>query len=84
MTAKFIAITTKGCEYIFSKTIMLAVPTNSAQAIADALNKANYKLKDGQTWWVYDNDYYYNQCITGEIKSFSKKRQSIRVYTYNR
>lgn len=82
MKAKFIAIAAKGHEFLFSKRNMIAVPTRSAQQIADALNRVNYKLKEGQIWWVFDNDSYYNDYITEEIKCFSPKAK-IKVYRYN-
>lgn len=82
MTQKFIAIAAEGQEYIFSKANMIAVPTSTAQKIADALNEVRYKLKQGQIWWVFDNDWYYNDYITAEIKSYSPKR-NLKVYKYN-
>lgn len=79
MTQKFIAIAAKGQEFLYSKRSMIAVPESSAQKIADALNKVGYNLKQGETWWVYDNDWYYNDYINYEIRSYSPKR-NIKVY----
>lgn len=79
MCRKFIARAVKGKEFLFSKATMIAVPESSAQKIADALNKVGYNLKQGEIWWVYDNDWYYNDYINYEIKSYSPKR-NIRVY----
>ena len=61
MTEKFIAASVKGKEFLFDKSRMIAVPKTSAQKIADALNKLNYKLKVGETWFVHNNDSYF-QC----------------------
>lgn len=80
MTQKFIAIAVKGKEFLYSKRNMIAVPTKSAQRIADMLNAVNYKLKDGQIWWVYDNDWYTNDYIESEIKRCSKG--NLKVYRY--
>ena len=73
MTEKFIAIAPKGQEYIFNKASMIAVPTPTAQKIADALTEMKYKLKEGQVWHVYDNDWYYNDYIGSEIKKYGKR-----------
>ena len=80
MTEKFIAITTPGKEFCFRKSSMIAVPTSSAQSIAKTLTEQGYKIKTGETWFVYDNDWYYNDMITCEIKRNSRK--SIKVYSY--
>lgn len=81
MTRKFIAIAAKGAEYVYSKKYMIAVPTKSAQRIADMLNAAKYKITDGQIWWVYDNDWYTNDYITAEIKKCGKG--NLKMYRYN-
>lgn len=81
MTQKFIAIAVKGHEFLFSKASMIAVPTRTAQKIADALNRVRYKLKEGHIWWVFDNDSYYNDYITEQIKCYSSKR-NLKVYKY--
>ena len=80
MTEMFIAITTPGKEFCFRKSSMIAVPTSSAQSIAKALTEQGYRIKTGERWFVYDNDWYYNNMITGEIKRNSKDR--IKVYSY--
>ena len=58
MTQKFVAITCIGSEYLYSRSTMIAVPTKSAQLIANALNEISYQLKAGEgnqtiskTWW---------------------------------
>ena len=56
MTRKVIAKACKGAEYLFSKHSVHAVPASSAQRIADALNGAKFRLKDGEVWHVYDYD----------------------------
>ena len=81
MIKKFIAISNKGSEYMFKKSIIIAVPTKSAQIIADALNKVNYQLKPGELWHVHDNDFYFDTLITHEIKSYRKNR-NIKLYSY--
>ena len=80
MTEKFIAIAPKGQEFVFNRATMIAVPTSSAQKIADTLTRIKYKLKEGQVWHVYDNDWYYNDYISSEIKRYSSKHMP--VYSY--
>ena len=53
---KLIAKTQEGKEFLHSKTNAFFANTN-AQKIADALNKHNYELQDGEKWYVYDYDY---------------------------
>ena len=80
MTEKFIAIAPKGKEFVFKTSTMIAVPTSSAHKIAKTLNNLGYKLKDGETWHVYDNDSYYNDMIARQIKRYSNR--NMPVYTY--
>ena len=53
---KLIAKTLKGKEFIHSRNDAYFADKN-ADKICDALNKANYKLKEGECWHVYDFDY---------------------------
>lgn len=81
MTEKFIAIAVKGQEFVFKKSSMIAVPTQSAKKIADTLNELKYQLKsDNETWFVYDNDWYYDSCIAAEIKRYSARRMPVYAY----
>ena len=79
MTEKFIAVSPKGQEFMFDKRRMIAVPKTSAKKIADALTKAKYKLKDGEVWFVHDNDFYYNDYISSEIKRYGRR---MPIYAY--
>ena len=79
MTEKFIAASVKGKEFLFDKSRMIAVPKTSAQKIADALNKLNYKLKDSETWFVHNNDSYFNDFIDYEIKRYGN-RMPVHMY----
>jgi hypothetical protein len=80
MTEKFIAIAPKGAEYLYRRSSMIAVPKSSAIKIMTTLNNLRYKLKDGEVWHVYDNDWYSNDYIDGEIKRYNPNH--IKVYKY--
>lgn len=72
---KLIAKTLIGEEFMHSRSDAYFVDKN-ADKICDALNKAKYKLKEGECWHVYDYDFtqewYVEQIIsltrTGKIK----------------
>jgi hypothetical protein len=83
MTTMFIAKTIEGKEFVFSRKRMIAVPTSSAWDIAFALNKIRYDLKPNQIWYVYQNDWYYDDMIREQIRSYSPKR-NIKVVAYCR
>lgn len=79
MVTKFIAKAVKGQEFLFSRSSMIGVPASSALKIATALNNSKYELKEGQIWHVYDNDFYYNDFISREIKRYGKR---MPIYSY--
>ena len=72
---KLIAKTRIGKEFMHSRSDAYFVDKN-ADRICEALNKAKYKLKEGECWYVYDYDFtqewYVQQVIsltrTGKIK----------------
>jgi hypothetical protein len=79
MTEKFLAIAPIGKEFLHKKTDMIAVPTASAEKIKNVLNQQKYKIKDGETWHTYDNDYMSNMMIDYEIKRYGNR---MKVYRY--
>ena len=80
MTEKFIAIAPKGKEFMFDATRSIAVPKSSASKIVDVLNELKYMIKnDNETWWIYDNDWYYNSLIMYQIKRYGNR---MPVYNY--
>ena len=82
MTQKFLAIASKGQEFLFKTHGMIAVPTKSATKIRDALNENKYRLKDGEIWHIYDNDYHYNMMIDYEIKRYGNRMKVYRYRSY--
>ncbi len=79
MTEKFIAIAPKGQEFFYKRSSMIAVPKTSANKIAKALTDLQYKIKDGEVWHVYDNNWAANYSIEKEIKRYGKR---MPVYRY--
>ena len=53
---KLIAKTRIGKEFMHSRSDAYFADKN-ADRICDALNKAEYKLKEGECWYVYDYDF---------------------------
>lgn len=49
-----IAKTTTGKEYFYSTIDCYAISKAKKDIICNALNKAKYKLKNGEAWKVYD------------------------------
>jgi len=72
---KLIAKTRISKEFMHSRSDAYFADKN-ADRICEALNKAKYKLKEGECWYVYDYDFtqewYVQQVIsltrTGKIK----------------
>ena len=77
MSKKFVAISPAGQPFIYRMSSAILVPTKSAEKIADFLNNINYWTKDGEAWTIHDNDFYTNERIDKQIKTFSK---SLRIY----
>jgi len=53
---KLIAKTLVGKEFMHSRSHAYFADKD-ADKICEALNKARYKLKDGECWYVYDYDF---------------------------
>lgn len=79
MNKKFIAISPAGAPYLFRMSSAIVTPETSTEKIAEYLNRIKYQIKDGEQWTIHENDFYYNERITRQIKSFSK---SIKIYRY--
>ena len=82
MTKHFIAITEPGKEFLFNRSSMIAVPTATAEKIAAALTDASYKIKPGQKWHVYENDFYYNDYISDKISGIRNGKITITHNCY--
>ena len=78
MVKHFVAITDKGREFLYRKSSMIAVPTKSAMKIVELLNKANFELREGEVWHLYENDWVSNDYISREIKALRKGRVKIK------
>ena len=73
---KLIAKTKIGTEFFHSTKDCFFASAN-AQKICDALNADKYKLKEGETWHVYDLDF--SQTFYVDKRIFKSKNGSIKV-----
>lgn len=53
---KIIAIAPTGAEYVYKRDSAHVVPASSAEKIRSAPNKAEFRLRSGETWHLYDAD----------------------------
>lgn len=65
-----LAIAPKGKEFLYRLSSAHSVPKASADRIRDVLNKAGHKLKDGETWHMYDVGPYDNAYEIAHYQSF--------------
>lgn len=72
--AKMIAKTMIGQEYIYSRKSAHSVPKSSAKMICEALNRARYQLKDGETWWIYDCEGYEMEFTSAGFQRFARRK----------
>lgn len=82
MRRYFIAKAPLGKEYIYSRDTAMFVSKKNKNIILQFLNKERYNLKDGETWHVYENDYYTNSFIYKEIKIRKNGQVYIRYNIY--
>lgn len=54
---KIVARSVIGKEFLFTYVGAFFAPDKSAQKMADLMNKNNYRLKPGETWYVHDRQY---------------------------
>lgn len=66
---KFIAKAVTGREYLYDRYSAHMVPAASANRICSALNAARYRLKDHETWHVYE---YEDGGYDGEYAAFQR------------
>lgn len=69
----------KGKEFLYTASSCHEVSKASADMICDALNKANYNLKEGEVWYKYTNFCRYSsgwEYATGQ--KFTKYKGKIR------
>lgn len=66
MQKRLIAKTMTGAEYLHSKSDSYFV-TRSAERILEILNDAGYHLKPGETWHLYDYDFYQDTYCTKRL-----------------
>lgn len=79
---KVLAISKKDHEYLYNAASAHKVAARSAERIATALNKINYKLKPGQIWFIHDVDSYDNASIYAEDQKFYIYKGTIKEQIY--
>jgi len=73
----------KGHEWMFTTASAHKVSKASAKVIRDALNGIKYDLKDGETWWIYEDvSEWENAGIYASVQAFKRYKGNIRrVYS---
>lgn len=74
---KIVAKSVKGKEYLYTASTAHKVPNTSAKVICDVLNKANYNLKEGETWFVHDVSPYDRAYEYASFQSFARRNGKI-------
>ncbi len=74
---KVLAIAMEGKEFFFNSHSAHAVSDAGAETIRDALNKARYRLKEGQVWHIYEYDWYTRECTGAGYQSFTRRKGRI-------
>ena len=75
---KIIAIAAKGAEFFYRSSAAHKVSAAAAEQIKDALNAANYQIKPGEVWHIFDVDSYTSAYAYAERQAF--KRRKGRIY----
>ena len=76
---KRIAKTIIGTEFLHSKKDCFFAPAASAQKMCDLMNEAKYRLKDGETWCVYDYDWSDEMYVMWRL---SLRKGHLKAYEY--
>lgn len=74
---KMVAISKAGAEFAYKRESAHEVPASSAQAIADALNAAQYRIKPGEVWAVHDMDWFMEEYTGAGYQKFSRRNGKI-------
>ena len=74
---KVLAIAMQGKEFNYNGHSAHAVSDAGAEAIRDALNKARYRLKEGQVWHIYEYDWYTRAYTGAGYQSFTRRKGRI-------
>ena len=74
---KMIAKAVTGKEFLYSRQSAHAVSDAGAKPICDALNKARWQLKDGETWHIYDLTWYEKEYTNAGAMKFTRRKGRI-------
>ena len=73
-----LAKSVKGQEFLYSKRSAHKVPKTSADKICEALNKINYDLKNGETWFKHEVTNYDDAYIFAETQAFRVSKGTLK------
>lgn len=79
---KVIAKSIKGKEYLYSRKECYSVSAKKAKLICDTLNRLQWQLKDGETWFIHEiDDIEYKYC-NAVFQQFIAGKNGIRIKNY--
>ena len=82
MCRTILAKTTPGAEFVYNAKSAHRVNKAKADKIADLLNRAKYKLKDGEIWYRYEVDHYDIAYNYAEYQQFTFGKTGLHDITY--
>ena len=73
-----LAKSVKGSEFLYNARTAHKVSKANAEKIRDVLNEYNYKLKDGETWFIHDvSETYDNAGAFASYQAFTMDKHGV-------
>jgi len=79
---KIIAKTRIGSEYLYSASSARKVSARSAETILKVVNEMRWRLKDGETWHIYDVDEYSAAYDYAQYQAFTIRNGIVTARCY--
>lgn len=77
-----IAKSIKGKEYLYSRKDCYSVSPKKARLVCDTLNRLQWGLKDGETWFIHEvNDIDYKYC-NAVFQQLTAGKTGIKIRNY--
>lgn len=76
-----IAKTKPGAEFTYSVKSAHAVSKASAEYIRDICNQYKYRLREGETWHIYDVDEYDHAYDVAQVQHGRVYRGIVKMYS---